>query len=382
MIYEYYIYIYQIMTPKVSSKRESNDTLSFTLSETDLGVANAIRRTILSDIPCVVFHTFPHSENNCTVMKNTSRFNNEIIKHRLSCVPIHIDDLAIPLENYLLVVQKKNTSDTIEYITTEDFQIKDVKTDKFLSKRDRDNIFPKNTFTGDFIEFLRLRPKLASNLDGEELALTCSFSISTAKQNSSYNQCSKCLYTNTIDAIKANDAWVAKEKDLKATGMSASDVAFEKKNWFLLDGQRHYVADSFDFKIKSIGVFKNANLIKIACNTLINTLMHINKSLEPTDPSVIEIKRSNTTIENGYDIILHDQDYTIGKVIEYLLYSTHFYGDKTLSFCGFIKEHPHDTYSIIRIGFKNASEGAIVSQYMSDAITTAISYFTTIDESF
>ena len=223
---------------------------------------------------------------------------------------------------------------------------------------------------------------MASNLDGEELALTCSFSISTAKQNSSYNQCSKCLYTNTIDAIKANDAWVAKEKDLKATGMSASDVAFEKKNWFLLDGQRHYVADSFDFKIKSIGVFKNANLIKIACNTLINTLMHINKSLEPTDPSVIEIKRSNTTIEHGYDIILHDQDYTIGKVIEYLLYSTHFYGDKTLSFCGFIKEHPHDTYSIIRIGFKNASEGAIVSQYMSDAITTAISYFTTIDESF
>ena len=52
------------MTPKVSSKRESNDTLSFTLSETDLGVANAIRRTILSDIPCVVCHTFPHSENN------------------------------------------------------------------------------------------------------------------------------------------------------------------------------------------------------------------------------------------------------------------------------------------------------------------------------
>lgn len=370
------------MTPKVSSKKESNETLSFTLSGTNVSVANAIRRTILSDIQCVVFHTFPHSENNCTVLKNTSRFNNEIIKHRLSCIPIHIDDLTIPLENYLLVINKKNTSDTIEYITTEDFQIKDVKTEKFLSKSDRDDIFPKNTFTGDFIEFLRLRPKLASNLDGEELSLTCSFSISTAKQNSSYNQCSKCLYSNTVDAIKANDAWVAKEKELKAAGMSASDITFEKKNWFLLDGKRHYVADSFDFNITTIGVFKNANLIKIACNTLINTLTHINKSIEPNDTGVIEVKRSKTTIEHGYDVILHNQDYTIGKVIEYLLYSTHFYGDKTLSFCGFIKEHPHDTYSIIRIGFKNASEEAIVSQYMSDAITKAISQFTTIKESF
>ena len=99
-------------------------------------IANALRRTIMSDIRSVVFHTFPYAkENQCTIETNTTRFNNEIIKHRLSCVPIHITDLTIPLENYLLVLKKKNESGVVEYVTTEDFQIKDVKTGKFLSRR-------------------------------------------------------------------------------------------------------------------------------------------------------------------------------------------------------------------------------------------------------
>lgn len=371
-----------MMNPQISSKDETSDILSFTMTETNLSIANALRRTIISDIPCVVFHTFPYAENNCIIEKNTSRFNNEIIKHRLSCIPIHITDLTIPLENYILIVNKKNTSGIIEYITTEDFQIKDIKTGKFLSKGERDEIFPKNEFTNDFIDFLRLRPKLASNLDGEEVKLTCKFSISTAKKNSAYNQCSKCLYTNTVDPVKANDFWMKKEKELKSTGMSVQDIAFEKKNWYLLDGKRHFVENSFDFKIMSVGVFQNTMLVKIACQTLIDTLTSIKDALSKNDATVINIKKSSTTIENCYDVVFHNYDYTIGKVLEYFLYSNHFYGDKMLSFCGFIKEHPHDTFSIIRLGFKNETDVAVVSQYISDALDNSITSFTEINSSF
>ena len=154
------------MPPRVSTKQEKDDVLSFTLSDTNVSIANAVRRTLISDIPSVVFHTFPYSENQCTITTNTTRFNNEIIKHRLSCVPIHITDMSIPLENYLLVVNKKNESGIIEYVTTEDFQIKDIKTDKFLSKGDRDAIFPKNAMTGHYIDFVFV-PNLHPMLKGK-----------------------------------------------------------------------------------------------------------------------------------------------------------------------------------------------------------------------
>lgn len=368
--------------PRISSKQEKNDILSFTLTGTNVSLANAIRRTLMSDIPSVVFHTFPYTENQCTVEKNTTRFNNEIIKHRLSCVPIHITDLSIPLENYLLVLNKKNESGIVEYITTEDFQIKDVKTEKFLSKGDRDAIFPKNELTGDYIEFLRLRPKLGSNLNGEELALTCKFSVSTAKENSAYNQVSTCLYKNSLDAVRANDEWAKKEKNLKADGMKAPDIALEKKNWFLLEANRIYVPDSFDFIIKTVGIYENKALVKKACDVLIASFTHVKQAVESDDITVVEIKSSKTTMDNCFDVTLHNYDYTVGKVIEYFLYSVHYEGDKMLNYCGFNKEHPHDNHSILRLAFKNQSDPTVVKQFLIEALTSAINTFTEINDEF
>jgi DNA-directed RNA polymerase subunit L len=365
-----------MMLPEMSVKREADDILTFTINNTNVSVVNAIRRTILSDVPSVVFHTFPYSENKCTVHANTTRFNNEIIKHRLSLVPIHITDLTIPLDNYLLEVKKKNTSEVIEYITTEDFQIKDIKTDKYLSKGDRDKIFPKNGLTNYYIEFLRLRPKLGSNLDGEELHLTAKFSISTAKSNGAYNQASTCFYKNTVNPVAANDVWVKKAKQLKSEGMDETQIAFEKKNWELLDGQRIYIPDSFDFVLKSVGIYENKELVQQACDILNEHMAIIQQGLDVDDVNVVSIQKTTSTIENCYDIILKNYDYTVGKVLEYYMYTLHFEGDAMLSFCGFHKEHPHDDFSVLRIAFKNASEPIVVKQFLRDAITASGSVIT------
>ena len=370
------------MAPKISDKREDDDVLSFTISDVNVSIINGLRRTLISDIPSVVFHTFPYSENQCTITKNTTRFNNEIIKHRLSCIPIHITDLTIPIENYLLVVDKKNEGGNMEYITTEDFKVKDIKTDKFLSKGDRDEIFPKNSITNYYIEFLRLRPKLASNLEGEELSLTCKFSISTAKENSAYNQTSTCVYKNKMDGVKANDVWSEKEKVMKAEGLKASEIEFEKKNWFLLDAHRHFIPDTFEFKLKSVGIFSNSDLVKKACEVLMSSFTHIKQSIETDNLDVVTIKSATSTIENCYDVTLKNYDYTVGKVIEYYIYSKHYQGDKILSYCGFNKEHPHDTYSLLRIGFKNQTDMGVVKHIIDEALVSCIDIFAEISDNF
>jgi DNA-directed RNA polymerase alpha subunit len=369
-------------SPKIESKQETDDTLTFNISESNVSIVNALRRTIMSDIPSVVFHTFPYAENNCTIEKNTTRFNNEIIKHRLSCVPIHLTDLSIPLENYLLVLNKRNEGGNVMYVTTEDFEIKDIKTGKFLSKGDRDEIFPKNEITNHFIEFLRLRPKLASNLEGEEISLTCKFSISTAKENSAYNQTSTCLYQNTMDAVKANDVWREKEKELKAGGMKSDDIAFEKKNWFLLDAKRIYIPDNYKFVLKTVGIYENKALVKMACEVLMNTFSALKQAVETDKASLVAIKTKVSTIDNCYDVILQSHDYTVGKVIEYFLYVKHYLGDKMLSYNGFNKEHPHDSHSILRMGFKNPTDIGVVKQLVGDALNDSIEVFAEIKDNF
>ena len=56
--------------------------------------------------------------------------NNELIKQRLSCIPIFINDLKTPIDNYQVIINKQNTSDNIEFITTEDIDIIDKKFDQ------------------------------------------------------------------------------------------------------------------------------------------------------------------------------------------------------------------------------------------------------------
>jgi DNA-directed RNA polymerase alpha subunit len=96
--------------PKVSSKKEDDsNTLHFTLSGVNVSIANAIRRTILSDIEIIVFKTSPHSENLANFITNTCRINNEILKQRLSCIPIYLKKEEIEnIDDYLLEVNREH----------------------------------------------------------------------------------------------------------------------------------------------------------------------------------------------------------------------------------------------------------------------------------
>ena len=51
------------MSARIENLKESDEILTFTISTIDVSYANAIRRTILSDIPIVCFKTTPHEAN-------------------------------------------------------------------------------------------------------------------------------------------------------------------------------------------------------------------------------------------------------------------------------------------------------------------------------
>ena len=87
------------MNPKVSELSEDNNVLRFTLTNVNVSLANALRRIILSEIPTVVFRGFPHENNDIDINVNTSRLNNEIIKQRVSCIPVHITDIDFPIKD-------------------------------------------------------------------------------------------------------------------------------------------------------------------------------------------------------------------------------------------------------------------------------------------
>jgi DNA-directed RNA polymerase alpha subunit/DNA-directed RNA polymerase subunit L len=368
------------MNPHVElNSRHNDEMLMFTLSGVNVSLANAIRRTILSDIPLVVFRTTPYEQNKANIISNTSRLNNEILKQRLSCIPIHIKDIeGFPMKNYQLEVNVENITDTTMYVTTKDFVIKDLVTGKPISESKNREIFPANDYTGYFIDFVRLRPKISDEIPGEKIHLTCEFSVGTAKEDGMFNAVSTCSYGFTVDSL-AQDAILEKYKQTwKDEGKTKEEVDFEAKNWKLLDGLRITKKDSFDFIIQSIGIYDNVELLHKACEILIDKFQYQDTLLEKDE---LEIKKAENTMSNSFDIVLENEDYTIGKVIEYFMY-TKFYETQILTFCGFKKMHPHDSYSIIRVAYKDAVDKSTIKGHLKECIDDSIQVFSRVKKEF
>ena len=345
------------MDPKIvpHSISEEDNILRFTLSGVNVSIANALRRVGIAEIDCVVFKTYNESVNQCTIHQNTSMFNNEIVKLRLGCIPIHIDDLEMPLENYLMEVSVENMTDTIQYVTTKDFKIKNITTNKYLTENDRQKVFPPSDVTGYYIDFLPLKQKISDQIPGEIINLECKFSIGNSKENGMFNATSCSTYRFTPDDAKIEMELNKMRKYWKDQGLNKDEIQFKEKDWRLLDGKREQYCkqNSFDFQIESAGVFSNQEIVKKACDVIIKKLNHTD-SLILNEKLPVTSAASTSTLENCYNITLENEDYTLGKIIEFVHYSRFWVGeDAKLSYVGFCKEHPHDDYSTIRVAYEN-----------------------------
>ena len=358
------------MSAKVENLKESDDIMTFTIAGVDVSYVNAIRRTILSDIPVVCFKTTPYAENKANILINTTRLNNEIIKQRLSCIPVCIKDLAIPFKNYLLEVDVENKTDTAIYVTTKDFKIKNTTTDSYLDEADLRKIFPPYippTGKGEyFIDFVKLRPKVSEELPGERIKLTCELIVSTARDDSMFNVTATCSYGCTPDEAKINTELGVRKHKWQEEGKSEREINFEAANWKLLEGMRYVKKRSFDFILQTVGIYENTELMIKACEILLDKFQEQGRLL---DEDTLEIKPANVTMENTYDVVLVNEDYTVGNILNFEIYDIYYNDLKKVSYVGFKKMHPHDSDSLLRISIVEANLG---KEFVKQMLKTVI----------
>jgi len=367
------------MNPQLSNISEEGDVYTFTLSGLNVSLANALRRTVLADIKTLVFYTENYKDNECAIDTNTTRLHNEILKHRLSCIPIHEPDLSILPGNYVMELDMQNDTENMMIVTSEHFKIRNKTNGNYLTETEQHRIFPANPKTNQYIDFVRLRPRIGDSIPGEHIKLTAEFSTHTARENSMFNVVSKCSYGNTIDVTKANSIWEDHKQKLINDDMTKDEIEMQENNFRILDMQRHFVPDSFDFIVQTLGVFENKDIVKKACIVLQNKLVELVKNI---DSDTIPILNSETTIDFCFDIILENEDYTIGKVLEYILYEKYYVNDKIFTFCGFKKFHPHNDDSTLRVAYEKNADKRMVAQHLRIACIEASQVFEKIYKMF
>lgn len=322
------------------------EVLTFEIANIDVSVINAIRRVILTQINSLVFRGFPHHSSKINITKNTSKFNNEYIKHRISCIPIHESNeqkFESIKNKYEVRLAIKNNENKTLYVTTKDFKLFNKETNKEIPN---ETLFPADPISNGHIPICCLMPKMSDLDEPEEIQMILGFDEGIAKEDSCWNVVSKCMFVNVKDDV-------AIDAELKKRALSTED----ETDFKLLDAQRIFIPNHYLMTVGSVGVFDNQELVIKACNYIISKLIDLRSFIEeqtelskigytPESYGIYEDKLSPKPL---YYIRIEHDDYTIGKLIEKYLYAMF---TKEIYYVAFKKDHPHDTHCYIHFAYK------------------------------
>ena len=77
-------------------------------------------------------------------------------------------------------------------------------------------------------------------------------------------------------------------------------------------------------------------------------------------------------MENCYDIMIENEDFTLGKVLENIAYQNFFNESKTMSYVSSYKDHPHESYIKLRIAYNDNVEKQVILNDMKKVVSDCV----------
>ncbi len=410
-------------TPKYSDIRVEDGELRFTLSGDDeygfdKSIVNAIRRTLLTDIPTVGFKLTPTGEGNDLIMvTNNSSLHNEMLTHRISFMPLYIDPENY-MRNHLFECKVKHDSpEPFKFVTMNDINIyplneglserleklfddsydlspedekvirerlSDTDLDNYdltkpLSQKEKDKIFKPFEFRGNKNYCLINELKQTNTEDNyQEIHFYGTLSVGYGYENSKFQGVSQSTYSYQIDDKLVDN--VLSEK-IKLEEIEKDDIETYSRKFRLREAERYYVRDNidepntYDFSLKSVHYYDNSHILKVAVKILLerceNFKLQMIEYLKDA-PSIISVEEDK---ENIYHIEVENETHTLGN-----LYQSHMMryivNDKSLiHILGYKKPHPLED-KILFIVALNPSHKLVVG----DEISKITNMFTALIE--
>lgn len=392
-------YITNIRYPYAKTWDKRNTSVEFELANIHFSTANAIRRAMISQVKTVGFRTEPYKACDIKVIANDTPLHNQFTLHRLAMLPLNVPNPdKFNVDDYQFIIDVTNNTNVGRNITTEDFQIKQISTNKFLSKEEVRRFFPPDPITGDYVLLNKLRPKYFvphTTLSREAVAemakdfdkpvedvmrfhIEGKASISNGAENGHYSPVAVACYVNTVDPARAEvglreymDKALENAKNLGSNSPSPEKM---KRRFELTEQSRHfYINDReepnvFSFKIETIGVIPSLVVFHRAIEIVKNKISNFVNALVTRNEAEITINVSSQ-LPGGYEFIVANEDDTLGNIVQShlsLMYAD-LNLDKTqrkLKFVGYKRPHPLEKRIIFSVQGNNDN----LDQLITDVI--------------
>ena len=356
--------------------------VSFTINNVSVPLANSIRRTMLSDIPCIAFDDTwidDDSKRSIVITKNTSGIHNEFLSHRLSLIPINRyrritrdsleietifntktnkrefsfnSDKEIPIfkldiQNTSETSLKKNNYGLVEVHTSH------IEYDDFISDIDTSLYFQPDLYikeTSDEDEYIILNMLK----DNEELELIMKPTVGLGTDNARYCTVGTVSYKFNIDEEKVDNVFNQmiqaqnnERIEKKLNTFNEEEIAVKRNSFMLLDKDRVYKSNSykqpnsFHYCVESIGVLPSNQIVYDSLSMIRIRLQDIKQSFtgflkgdsgiggtynsitiyNNKEPIIFNKVNVYQSIDNllGYKIVIQNNNHTMGNIINHYI---------------------------------------------------------------
>jgi DNA-directed RNA polymerase I and III subunit RPAC1 len=379
--------------------------LAFDVDGVPICVVNSVRRAIMACIQTAAFAydpTNPGAPSGITIKANTSTLHNEFVAHRLSLLPVHLDEdelerFLLDPSRYRFSIRVKNSaaaSGAAVAVTSRDIAV----TDAFgapAPKETRDAMFPPDPITGDHALLLQLRPSTTGDGNGEEISVDMVASGGTGAAHARWSPVSQCFFRNRPDPALVEAAFQAVRQSAAAgagagTGGGGAPKEAELRRQFdatqaprcflknaggeptrftvLLESECGLRPEAIYFKALRVLAGKLRTLSARVRGAPLTPPAEASGAAAGEEPVVL------TTFPNAedfYQLVVRGEDHTLGNLAHGLLYAEHIDGGamgKVLQFIGYHEPHPLERHIIFK--FKVAP-GTDAPAFMADAFESA-----------
>ena len=376
-------------------KNNNVHEISFKLVNIHTGLANSIRRCILTEIPNIAFSD-DEQNSSITIHKNTSALHNEFLAHRISLLPICIiNNPMIKIKTYwdnikqlrkydfsnpekipIFVLNQSNNAETDTNIFG-NTEIKEIYTNHFeflnpehFPDKTVTDFFPKDLITDDYILINKLKPSFNEKI-GESINMTCKLTIGTARENTRYCPVGTVSYSfeqQSSEEIEENFNKYIKylqneRRDKKLQEYTDKEIKGIHQSYLNLDAYRVYKKDdrgnanSILFNIETIGgmnpytiMYDSLNILFLKLEDILKCIVY-SKSEDDINLKMTDKLKINKINKNVYDIHIDNEDHTIGNLLSY--YMKYLYLDGIVSsiikIVSYKMPHPLENKIIIRV---------------------------------
>lgn len=360
---------------------------SFVFHDTNVTVANTLRRAILTQTPSVGFRTEPYDKSDITISINTTPLVNEMVAHRIGMIPINADPLTFNPDLFTFELDVENKSKEIRDVRAADFKIYMRDPRKPLEEPvqiDTSTLFPPDPITGETVLITRLRPQWNPTAPNERIKLRARASVSTGAENIRWSPVCQSSYSYTLDTDEAHLQevflkWLERNKKIvNIADIDPARLEELKTEFKTMEIQRCYLTDAagnpnnFSFQVESVGIQSIPTIVHnalVSCEVLVKKYIDLDGGALPAN---IRIQEGDSRFPS-IDFIFTNESHTLGNLLSTWLVDNKitYAADSVITYAGYKVPHPLRPEMFVRVGVKEGMDIDVRRQTARQAMAEA-----------